>query len=175
MASMKTSLLLLALALGACSYRSFGTVIDDNTQEMAIGARLLANKRIDDNSHVNVTVYNGRVLLTGEARDPGIINEIVWVVSQQENLRNISNNIIVGPRSTLSERAYDSSQTAKVKTALMNIHLRGFNPTNIKVFTEQGITYLMGIVNQQQAQIVTETARRVSGVRSVVTLFDYFR
>ena len=165
---------LLLLLLAGCSYRSIGTIIDDNAQEMAIRSRLFANKRINDNSNITVTMYNGRVLLTGEVRDQQIATEAVQVVQMNGNVREIRNFLVVGPMSTFSERSYDAGQTAKIKAALMDIKMSGFNTTNIKVVTEHGTSYLMGIVTRSQAQAVSDKARQVTGARSIITLFDLY-
>ena len=70
------------------------------------------------------------------------------------------------------ERTYDSKQTAKVKSALLDIKLPGFDPTRVKVVTEHGYTYLLGIVSQEEASAAASIASRVSGVKGIVTMFE---
>jgi osmotically-inducible protein OsmY len=71
-------------------------------------------------------------------------------------------------------RSSDSLITAKVKTSLFNIkELKEFDPTRVKVVTENGIVYLMGILTHTEADAVTDVARQVGGVQKIVKLFEY--
>lgn len=87
-------------------------------------------------------------------------------------MKNVYNQIIIGRASKLSERAYDAKQTAKVKAALLDVPVPGFDPTRVKVVTEHGVTYLMGIVTPQEGDAAANIASRVSGVKQVITLFE---
>lgn len=152
--------------------RTAGTVIDDTTHSLNIRHRLSADKTVADNSHINVTTYNSQVLLTGEAFNEQIKAQAEAIAKATEGTRLVQNQIVIGRRSTLLERAYDSKQTAKVKTALFDVKSPGFDPTRVKVTTEHGITYLMGLVSEQEAVAVEAIVSRVSGVKRVVTLFE---
>lgn len=152
--------------------RSAGTVIDDNTAEFAISSRISNTPPLRDNSHVSVTGYATEILLTGEAINETVRSQIESLARAQAGVTKVHNHIIIGRPSTLSERGYDAKQTAKVKAALFDVRVPGFDPSRVKVVTEHGITYLMGIVSQQEAQAVADIASRVSGVQQVVTLFQ---
>lgn len=152
--------------------RSAGTVIDDNTAELAISARINGTPPLRDNSHVSVTGYATEILLTGEAYNDEVRRQIEALARGQAGVTKVHNHIIVGRPSTLSERGYDTKQTAKVKAALFDVRVPGFDPSRVKVVTEHGVTYLMGIVSQQEAQAVAHVASRVSGVQRIVTLFQ---
>ncbi len=161
---------------GATIYdrRSSGTVIDDNTLELNLASKIANIKRLADNSHVNVTVYNGLVLLTGEAVNQEIKNEIGELVINNEinGVKRLANYLIIGPRSSFMNRAFDSKQTSKVKTALFDVNVAGFDPSRVKVITEHGVVFLMGILTTQEAQATENVVRRVSEVKQVVTLFE---
>ena len=43
----------------------------------------------------------------------------------------------------------------------------------IKVATDKGVVYLMGIVSRAESEIATETARQTGGAQKVVKLFQY--
>jgi len=47
------------------------------------------------------------------------------------------------------------------------------DPSQIKVITENGIVYLVGIVPPEQAEIAIDLARTTDGVQSVVKVFSY--
>ena len=148
--------------------RSAGTVLDDNTLEVTIAD----NKMLTDNSNVSVTCYNGMVLLTGEAYDENIRQQITAAAKSVQGVKRVENQLVIGRRSTFMERTYDSKQTAKVKSALLDIKLPGFDPTRVKVVTEHGYTYLLGIVSQEEASAAASIASRVSGVKGIVTMFE---
>ena len=57
--------------------------------------------------------------------------------------------------------------------ALIGLKIEGFDPTRVKVLTNQGTVYLMGLVTRQEAAASVEKARFVNGVLKVVKLFEY--
>ncbi len=152
--------------------RTTGTVIDDKTLQFNVINQILRDKHLANNSHTNVAVYNGLVLLTGEAANQKIRSDIEMRARSIAGVKRVSNHIIIGPRSTLANRTYDSAQTAKVKSAMLNVNIQGFNPNRVKVVTEHGVTFLLGIVTEKEANAIANVARRVSGVSKVVTLFE---
>lgn len=155
--------------------RGVSTYLDDNAIEMSIGSKFLTTASINANSHINVTAYNGLVLLTGEVAHPNLRQEATAIARNTKGVRTVSNHLVVGRNSTLSERGYDTTQTAKVKTALMSVNIQGFDFTRVKVVSEHGVTYLLGLVSAQEAQAVIHQARQVSGVKSVVNLLEIRR
>ena len=112
------------------------------------------------------------VLLTGEAYNENIRQHITAAVEQIPGVRQVRNQLVIGRRSTFIERAYDSKQTAKVKSALLDVKIAGFDPTRVKVVTEHGYTYLLGIVSEEEAMAAVDIARRVSGVKEIVSMFE---
>lgn len=138
------------------------------------GIELRASNRVSEKfpaAHVNATSYNRMVLLTGEAPTAEAKAEIEKIVREVPGVRGIVNELTVGPATTLSARANDSYITSKVKARFVDNGK--FNPIHVKVTTENGIVYLMGIVKKPEADTATEIARTTSGVRRVVRVFDY--
>lgn len=152
--------------------RTVGTVIDDKSIALSLSALLSRNSDQLGNSNVNVTAYNGIVLLTGETRNQALRQRIHQLALREEGVRKVHNYLTIGRNSTLSERSYDTAQTAKVKTALFDIAGKDFDPTRVKVVTEHGVTYLMGLLSHSEARAVSQVAQRVSGVKRIVTLFE---
>jgi osmotically-inducible protein OsmY len=87
-----------------------------------------------------------------------------------DGVRGTYNELQVGPPTPLSTRANDSYITSKVKTRFLDG--RRFNPVHVKVTTESGTVYLMGLVKSQEANDATELARTTTGVQRVVRLFE---
>jgi len=138
------------------------------------GIELRAANRVSEkypSAHVNATSYNRMVLLTGEAPTAEAKADIERITREVPNVRGTVNELTVAPATTLSSRANDSYITSKVKARFVDNGV--FNPIHVKVVTEDGIVYLLGIVKKPEADRATEIARTTSGVRRVVRVFEY--
>jgi len=154
--------------------RSAGTFVDDEIIEVKAVKELFSDQEIYDNTHINVTSYNNIVLLSGEAPTDALRNKAASIVSPIPKVRKIHNEIVIAAPSSLLTRSSDTWITAKVKTNLFKVeNAPGFDPTRIKVITENGSVFLMGLVNRNEADIVINATRTVSGVQRVVKLFEY--
>jgi osmotically-inducible protein OsmY len=159
---------------GAAAYatledrRSTATQIEDEGIEVRTTNRLEA---LRERAHVNVTAFNGAVLLTGEAWDEATRAEAEKIAAAVPNVRNVTNEIQVGALSSLASRANDTSLTAAVRSRFINV--KSFHPMHVKVVSEAGVVYLLGIVTQKEAEAVTEIVRNTGGVRKVVRVFEY--
>ncbi len=149
--------------------RTTGTQIEDEGIEVRAANRIAEALR--ERAHVNVTSFNRIVLLTGEAWDEATRAEVERIAAAVPNVRSITNEVQVAGLSSMASRASDSSLTLKVRSRMVNS--REFNPLHIKVVTEAGVVYLMGVVTEREAEAATEVARTTSGVRKVVKVFDY--
>ena len=147
--------------------RPAAVMTDDQAIELRVGNRI-AEKF--PQAHVNATSFNKLVLLTGEVPNDTMRAEIDRVARGVDGVRGTYNEIQVGPVSALSARANDSYITSKVKARFLDA--RRFNPIHVKVVTEAGTVYLMGILKRQEATNATELARTTTGVQRVVRLFE---
>ena len=120
-----------------------------------------------------VDVYNMQVLLTGQAENMEIVERYRDRLMQIPRVRTVFNEVTVGAESTWGEATADTYLTSKVKVALFNVKLPGFDPTRVKVTSSLGAVYLMGLLSPTEADAVTEEVRFVSGVKRVVKLFEY--
>jgi len=148
--------------------RTSGTMIDDDSIESRISRSV--RERYGENTHVNVTSFNRSVLLTGEVPEDARRTEIEKLAQGAGNVRNITNELQVGAPSSLGARANDSYITTKVKGRILDSNK--VNPIHVKVVTEAGVVYLMGIVTEQEANDAVEVARNTGGVVKVVRIFD---
>ena len=147
--------------------RPGAVMTDDEAIELRAGNRISGKF---PNVHVNATSYNKLVLLTGEVPNAETKTEVERIVQGIEGVRGTYNELTVGPPSALSARANDSYVTSKVKTRFLDG--RRFNPVHVKVVTEQGTVFLMGLVKKNEADDATELARTTTGVNRVVRLFE---
>jgi osmotically-inducible protein OsmY len=138
------------------------------------GIELRASNRIDekyrDKVHVNVTSFNRMLLLTGEAPSPEIKADIEKLASGVPGVKSISNELAIAGPSSLGGRSNDTYITSKVKARFVDTGK--FSANHVKVVTEAGVVFLLGIVTQTEANDAVEIARTTGGVQKVVRVFE---
>lgn len=155
-------------ALMIVDRRPTDTYLTDEAIEIRAANRI--NERFGERVHVNVTSFNRMALLTGEAPDEATRAEIEKIVAGVPNVRALTNEIQIAGVSSLSSRSNDAFITSKVKARFVDA--RRFNAAHVKVITEAGIVYLLGLVTQREADAAVEVARTTAGVRKVVRVFE---
>jgi osmotically-inducible protein OsmY len=156
-------------AMSAADRRTLGAQTEDKT--ILVKGENRMHEVIGDNGHVNVTSYNRRVLLTGEVRDEATKQLAEREMKAIENVVSVTNELEVAGPSSMTSRSNDTLITGKVKAALVDN--KQVSANTIKVVTERGIVYLMGIVTEHEGAIAAEVARNVGGVQKVVKVFEY--
>jgi osmotically-inducible protein OsmY len=156
-------------ALMATDRRTPGIYIEDETIEWKAVAQLRDGRF--GGAHVNPTSYNRRVLLTGEAPDEGVKKQAEAAVRAVLNVKEVTNEVQVAGASSLASRGNDALVTSNVKARMVNNGK--FSPTHVKVLTEAGVVYLMGLVTVPEGEAAAEIARTTSGVNRVVKVFEY--
>lgn len=156
-------------ALIAEDRRTSGTYLDDEGIELKVVNRV--SEKYKDNTHVNATSYNKVVLLTGEVATADAKAAIGAIATAVPGVRFVVNELVVGNVTTLTQRSGDTYTTTRVKTRF--IDGSRFQANHVKVVTEAGIVYLMGIVKRAEAKAAGELASSVSGVKKVVQVFEY--
>ncbi|HHW78552.1 MAG TPA: BON domain-containing protein [Xanthomonadaceae bacterium] len=152
--------------------RTTGTVVDDQTIELKIYDAL--NAQLPPGNQISTTSYNGIVLLTGSVVSEAARQQAETIArGVTPPVREVYNELVVGRPSPLSSRSNDALLTTKVKTALLQVKIADFDPTRVKVVTERGVVYLLGLVRPAEADASANVASQVGGVRQVVTLFEY--
>ncbi len=155
--------------LMAADRRTSGAFVEDEAIEWK-GLKQI-NDALGDKIHVNVTSYNRNVLLTGEAFDDASKQKAESVVKGIENVRSVTNELVVGMASSMTSRSNDAYLTSKVKTRMLTENK--FPANYVKVVTEGGAVYLMGMVTRKEADDAVEIARGTDGVQKVVKVFEY--
>lgn len=156
-------------ALVAGDRRTTGIYIEDENIEM----KILRISGDFNNAHVNATSFNQKVLLTGEAPDEATRKKIEDLVKGVPSVKEVVNEIQVAGNSSLASRGSDSVITSNVKTRLVNNSK--VSPLHVKVVTENGTVYLMGLVSIEEGDAAVEVARTTSGVIRVVKVFEYIK
>ncbi|NMG46056.1 BON domain-containing protein [Aromatoleum toluvorans] len=156
-------------AVIATDRRTSGAYVEDEGIEWRTSSAL--RDRLGDAVHINVTAFNRNVLLTGEAPTEAHRAEAERVAGGIANVKGIVNEVQVAGISSLTSRGNDSLLTSKVKARFVDA--AQFSANHVKVVTEAGTVFLLGLVTRREADAATELARRTEGVRKVVKVFEY--
>lgn len=149
--------------------RTSGAYVEDQGIELKAEKRIM--DQLGDKIHANVTSFNRNVLITGEAIDEATRKTAEDIVRGIENVRSITNELIIGGASSMASRSNDAYLTSKVKTRMITENK--FPANYVKVVTENGVVYLMGMVTRKEAEDAVEIARGTEGVQKVVKVFEY--
>jgi len=153
--------------LAAVDRRTVGTQTEDESIEWK------TSNRISDkhgNAHVNVTSYNRHVLLTGEVPSEEAKAEIAELARTVDNVVGVWDELRVAGNSSLGDRSRDSYITSKVKARFVDANQ--FAANHIKVVTEAGTVFLMGLVTEREAKAGIQVTRTTDGVRKVVNVLE---
>ena len=157
-----------ASALMLVDRRPAETQLTDESIELRTESRI--NEKFGFKIHINVTSYNRIVLLTGEMPTEAAKAEAEKIARDVPNVKSISNELAVAGSSSLGGRSNDSYITSKVKARFVDANK--FVAAHVKVVTEAGVVFLLGIVNQAEADAAVEIARTTVGVQKVVRVFE---
>lgn len=162
-----------ATAGGAIVYdkRSMQTMSEDHDAEIYAQNWLNHDKQLYGHSSISITVFNNVALLTGQADTTELKDRANKIVSHVKYIKRTYNEINVGEPASTTQQAKDTWITTKVRSVLLA--KSELNSNNIKVITENGTVYLMGNVSRKQADLASDAARQVNGVKQVVKIFEY--
>ena len=152
----------------ATDRRTAGAQVEDEAIELKVASAV--RKELGERVHLNVTSFNRKVLLTGEARSQADKDRAEKLAQSQENVQSIVNDLAVAPPSSLTQRSKDVVITSQAKAAF--IDAKDLQVNAIKVVTERGAVYLMGRVTAREAKRASDIVRGISGVTKVVRVFD---
>lgn len=162
-----------ATAAVAHDRRTTGTIVEDQSIELKIYDLMSKDEGFKHQGSIHVTSYNMVVLLTGQASNQALRSKAEQLASNIERVRRVVNEIEIGSTSTLVENSRDVALTTEVKVRLAKVKIPGFDPLRVKVVTERGTVFLLGLITKKEANAVTDVVRHVSGVRRVVRVFEY--
>jgi osmotically-inducible protein OsmY len=157
-------------AMIASDRRTTGAYIDDQVIESKASSRI-GKMTWASQGHINIVSYNRYVLVVGQVPTEEARREAIDVVRRVENVRGVYNELIVGPNSAIFIRSNDSTITGNVKQRMTGG--RNVSSGDIKVVTEAGIVYLMGLVTRAEGEAAAEVASTTKDVIKVVRLFEY--
>ena len=151
--------------------RSAGTILDDKTLYIRLNNIVQEDVMLDD-AHINFMIYDGVVLMTGEAPSDDLRTRLeTQIKTKSSQMKQLVNEVVVMPTSSYLSRAKDNLITLQVEALFQDQEV--FHPTHIKVLTERKTVYLMGSVTKREAEGATKEAARAKNVGKVIRLFNY--
>lgn len=151
--------------------RTAGKQVDDTAIDSKISLKIKNESDYFKGSRIVVSSYNGNVLLIGQASSQPVIDRVVELANGVDSVEKIYNQIRIGNIISAGTMTNDAWITTNIKTKL--IANKNTKARDIKVITENGEVFLLGIVTRDEGYTAGDIASRVSGVKLVTKIFTY--
>lgn len=167
-------IVLAALTLSACvQNRTLGDRLDDSAASVNLKSKLLFDREAKTGD-IDMTIFEGRLMLTGTVPTEGDSILIEEKARRIPQVREVINEILVLPRTTVGQGTRDAWIDQKLETAL--IADTGVTAGNYRVLVSQGVVYLLGVAQgPNELRRVTGQAQAIAGVKEVVSHVIYLR
>ncbi len=150
--------------------RTLGSWIEDENIETKAMVNVRGSNEAFDDAHLVIVSYNGYVLIAGQVQSQALKDQATRVVKEIRGVRRIYNELEIAAPSSGMTRTSDTWITSKVKSYLLaSSDIQG---NRVKVVTENGVVYLMGLATREEAERIAAEAADTSGVQRVVKLFE---
>lgn len=158
-----------ALGLNAVEDRGLEGVMSDQTLRLKLNYEL--SNKLSDFSGLELTVYKGRVLMTGVVENDHVKTEAVKISKGVCGVKEVIDRMHVQGKDGFSEYTRDAWMTTKLKASLYG--KEDVIAPNYVVRTFDKVIYIFGTAQtQKEKEIVLEHAVDIKGVRKVVDLID---
>ncbi len=151
--------------------RSAGTILDDQTSELKINSAIHQDKELMKGARIEATVFNGVALLLGQVPSEQHRKRAAAHARQNVKVKQVHNEIKITEAIGLKVQNNDSAITFKAKSALLRA--KGVSSTYIKVISERGVVYLMGLISRAEGNTAAKAVQQVKGVQGIVKVFEY--
>ena len=155
----------------ATDRRTLSKQIDDQGIEFIAHNEIAKQKALSDNTNLHIVSVNGSVLIVGQAPNTYLRDLAVKTVTAVKDVQQIHNQIRISSNTSITTQTNDIWLTSKVKSALFASD--NVNAKDIKVVTENGEVFLLGLVNKAEADEAVNITRNISGVSRVFKVFEY--
>ncbi|HEY3984055.1 division/outer membrane stress-associated lipid-binding lipoprotein [Cedecea sp.] len=153
--------------------RTVGTQVDDGTLELRVNSALSKDEQIKKEARINVTAYQGKVLLAGQSPNPDLASRAKQIALGVDGATEVYNEIRIMAPVGLGVASSDTWITTKVRSQLLTSDQ--VKSSNVKVTTENGEVFLLGLVTEREGKAAADIASRVSGVKHVTTAFTILK
>tara|TARA_B100000795_G_C22691242_1_gene395701 strand:+ start:117 stop:710 length:594 start_codon:yes stop_codon:yes gene_type:complete len=164
---------LLAIPQSLADRRATEVQISDNKIFLAVWSPIQEiTEKEKETSHFNVMVFNKAVVIVGEVPTKKVKNTITEAILKIKNVKTVHNKMVVGKACKIKQRAKDTITTSNVKTRMFLDLKNDLHPMHVKIMTENDVIYLLGLVNDKEADEAIRIAKSSKGVKLVVPLFE---
>jgi osmotically-inducible protein OsmY len=147
--------------------RTVGDAVDDTIIQAKINERWFSHNEAMFQA-LDLTVVEGRVLITGYVNDPDLRVDAVRLAWQVDGVREVINEIQLGEGEGIRGYARDVRIANELRSKLT--FDREVNAINYNIDTVNGVIYLMGIAHDnKELDRVIAHARNIDSVRRVVS------
>jgi len=150
--------------------RTIAQRVDDQSIETKAIVNVRDSNEDFDKCHLVVVSYNGFVLLTGQVTSEVLREKAAKVIREIPSVKQVYNELEIAAPSSRMTRTSDAWITTKIKSKLLA------DPDSpglrVKIVTENGVVFLLGLLNKEEADRVGEIASAVKGVQRIVQLFE---
>lgn len=150
--------------------RTTGTIVDDHSIEIKATHALSEDKPVWRLSRVIPVSYNNVLVLVGQAPTQELKQKAEQLVSDLPRVRRIHNELTIQEPISLAQRSQDTWITTQIKAKMLRS--KEVKPTHVKVVTENGVVYLMGLATPEEAAATTDIAKQIEGVDKIVQIFE---
>lgn len=151
--------------------RTVGTQVDDSTLEVRVANALAKDQRLKKETRIVNTVYQGKILLTGQAPTTKLANLAKKIAIGVDGATEVYNEIRQGQPVSLRRKLLDTWITTTLRSQLFASH--AVNSTKIKITTENSEVFLLGLLTKTEGQDAAKVASKIKGVKHVTTAFTY--
>lgn len=150
--------------------RTLGRQLDDRTATLAIASNISEIEDYRSVANIDIEVFNGQLLLTGQAVNTDVVKEIVNIANSNDYITKLHNQIRVAPLATASTQAMDIIIANTIRAKFLAEESVDYS--NVNVVVNAGEVFLMGIVSNVEATAAVEIARNVNNVTRVNRVFE---
>jgi len=160
--------ILALLALGACaSSRTLSGSVEDIGSDAELKAILFAD-RSHDYSDVDITVYEGRMMLTGTMHSEDGRRKLVENAWKADGIVQVIDEIFVGDDTPMRQGLEDSRIDSAIR--LKYVTAGDLRSGNYKLSVSNGVVYILGVArDQKELDEALRKASETAGVRSVIS------
>ena len=133
---------------------------------------IVTNPQFRD-SRILVSSFNRVVLLVGQTPTASLRVVAEKIAHNSPGVVRVYDEVTIDNPLPITQRTKDSWITSQVRSNMLT--KKGLESGSIRVVTENGVVYLMGIVTAEQGSLSIDVARRINGVKKVVKIFQYIR
>ncbi|WP_092402392.1 MULTISPECIES: BON domain-containing protein [Candidatus Ichthyocystis] len=139
-------------------------------RSVQLNVKSAINRALHSRGHVEVTVYNGTVLLTGQVISREDKTRVNHAVSRVRRVHKLVSELTISSETTIMQRARNYALADNIRSDLSKVGDRF--PYIVHVVTEDGVVYLMGIVTREEADAALTYVGGITGVKRVVDVFE---